>query len=275
MPSSVPLITDEITPGFLLMQGNRLELLQQVLIDWLKRYPLAPLENETFLVQSNGMAQWLRLGLARPRAAQDGGLGIATGIEMILPARLQWQCYRAVLGTEFVPAEAPLDKDKLVWRLMRLLPQLIHTPPFLPLHHYVFTNQQCDDRRLYQLALRVADQFDQYQVYRADWLQHWQDGHNDLPAHETRLPDEQRWQPHCGARCWKTYANSKTPMAAIPSPRDERICTQPSDRRHRNGMNAPQGFRDGLSSLDCRPSRHRFWMSWPLCRDGRRSLSAS
>ena len=195
MPSSVPLITDEITPGFLLMQGNRLELLQQVLIDWLKRYPLAPLENETFLVQSNGMAQWLRLGLARPRAAQDGGLGIATGIEMILPARLQWQCYRAVLGTEFVPAEAPLDKDKLVWRLMRLLPQLIHTPPFLPLHHYVFTNQQCDDRRLYQLALRVADQFDQYQVYRADWLQHWQDGHNDLPAHETRLPDEQRWQP--------------------------------------------------------------------------------
>ena len=195
MPPSATLITDEITPGFLLMQGNRLELLQQVLIDWLKQHPLAPLENETFLVQSNGMAQWLRLGLARPRAAQDGGLGIATGIEMILPARLQWQCYRAVLGTDYVPVEAPLDKDKLVWRLMRLLPHLIHTPSFLPLHHYVFTDQRPDDRRLYQLALRVADQFDQYQVYRADWLRHWQEGHDDLPAHETRLPDEQRWQP--------------------------------------------------------------------------------
>jgi exodeoxyribonuclease V gamma subunit len=190
-----PSATLEITPGFLLMQGNRLELLQQVLIDWLKQHPLAPLENETFLVQSNGMAQWLRLGLARPRAAQGGGLGIATGIEMILPARLQWQCYRAVLGTDYVPAEAPLDKDKLVWRLMRLLPNLIHTPPFLPLHHYVFTDQRPDDRRLYQLALRIADQFDQYQVYRADWLRHWQEGHDDLPAHEPPLPDEQRWQP--------------------------------------------------------------------------------
>lgn len=195
MPPSATLITDEITPGFLLMQGNRLELLQQVLIDWLKRHPLAPLENETFLVQSNGMAQWLRLGLARPRAAQGGGLGIATGIDMILPARLQWQCYRAVLGADHVPAEAPLDKDKLVWRLMRLLPSLIHTPSFLPLRHYIVTDQRPDDRRLYQLALRVADQFDQYQVYRADWLRHWQEGHDDLPAHETRLPDEQRWQP--------------------------------------------------------------------------------
>lgn len=193
-------MTDEITPGFLLMQGNRLELLQQVVIDWLKQHPLAPLENETFLVQSNGMAQWLRLGLARPRAGQGEGkgegLGIATGIDMILPARLQWQCYRAVLGSESVPAEAPLDKDKLVWRLMRLLEHLIHTPAFLPLRHYLSTDDQSiDDRRLYQLALRIADQFDQYQVYRADWLHHWQEGHNDLPAFEPPLPSEQRWQP--------------------------------------------------------------------------------
>lgn len=198
MPPSATLITDEITPGFLLMQGNRLELLQQVLIDWLKQHPLAPLENETFLVQSNGMAQWLRLGLARPRTAEGGGLGIATGIEMILPARLQWQCYRAVLGADYVGAEAPLDKDKLVWRLMRLLPQLVNSPTFEPLHHYLFTDQtaqQTDERRLYQLSLRIADQFDQYQVYRADWLHHWQEGHDELPARETALPDDQRWQP--------------------------------------------------------------------------------
>lgn len=219
MPAKAPVITDEITPGFLLMQGNRLELLQQVLIDWLKQHPLAPLETETFLVQSNGMAQWLRLGLARPRAAQGGGLGVATGIDMILPARLQWQCYRAVLGEALVPAEAPLDKDRLVWRLMRLLPNLIHTPVFLPLRHYISADQQPDSRRLYQLALRLADQFDQYQVYRADWLDHWQKGHDDLPVLETVLPEDQRWQP----ALWRAVladirehrgANDAGPMAA-------------------------------------------------------------
>lgn len=202
MPLTAPPST--ITPGFLLLQSNRLEVLRLLLIDWLKTNPLAPLENETVLVQSNGMAQWLKLGLATDRKASGGGLGIASGLEMLLPARLQWQCYRAILGVHAVPKDSPLDKDPLVWRLMRLLPDLLNEPDFSPLHHYVLPNDQPDngpdERRLYQLALRLADQFDQYQVYRADWLLYWQQGHNALPPSEpspggTALDPEQLWQP--------------------------------------------------------------------------------
>ncbi|MGC8697054.1 MAG: exodeoxyribonuclease V subunit gamma, partial [Halothiobacillus sp.] len=204
-PSSTP---SALTPGFILLQSNRLEVLRQLLIDWLKTAPLAPLENETVLVQSNGMAQWLKLGMASARTPSGGGLGIATGIETIFPARLQWQCYRAILGAEAVPQDSPLDKNLLVWRLMRLLPAQLNTPEFRPLRHYIHTNDaphgHLDERRLYQLSLRLADQFDQYQVYRADWLLHWQQGHSTLPPsgltqHNTPLDAEQQWQP----RLWQ------------------------------------------------------------------------
>jgi len=206
MPSSPS--PSALTPGFILLQSNRLEVLRQLLIDWLKTNPLAPLENETVLVQSNGMAQWLKLGMTSARAPSGGGLGIATGVETLFPARLQWQCYRAILGLDAVPQDSPLDKNLLVWRLMRLLPAQLNTPEFKPLRHYIHTSDTphsvIDERRLYQLALRLADQFDQYQVYRADWLLHWQQGQITLPPSgstqkNTPLDAEQQWQP----RLWQ------------------------------------------------------------------------
>ena len=50
--------------GLMVLHGNRLETLTELVADWLQREPLSPLETETFLVQSNGMAQWLKLQLA-------------------------------------------------------------------------------------------------------------------------------------------------------------------------------------------------------------------
>ena len=43
--------------GLLVLQGNRLELLAEAVSAWLAANPLAPLEQETILVQSNGMAE--------------------------------------------------------------------------------------------------------------------------------------------------------------------------------------------------------------------------
>ena len=46
----------DISPGFLVLHSHRLENLRDVLVQWLRAYPLAPLEDEIVLVQSNGMA---------------------------------------------------------------------------------------------------------------------------------------------------------------------------------------------------------------------------
>ncbi|MFA7474969.1 MAG: exodeoxyribonuclease V subunit gamma, partial [Castellaniella sp.] len=77
----------ELTPGLMLVHGNRAEQLREVLVAWLRHSPLDPLENECLLVHSNGIAQWLRLALAE----RDQGCGIAAALDFLLPSRFMWQ----------------------------------------------------------------------------------------------------------------------------------------------------------------------------------------
>jgi exodeoxyribonuclease V gamma subunit len=184
----------ELGPGFMVVHGNHPESLRDLMLAWLARNPLAPLEDEVVLVQSNGVAQWLKLSLAADPA--EGGIGIAAALRTQLPSQFLWDAYRAVLGRDAVPAASPFDKAQLVWRLMRLLPKRLADPAFAPLAR--FLERDADARKLHQLSLRIADLFDQYQVYRADWLAEWAAGNDYIDtSRQGRLlvPREQAWQP--------------------------------------------------------------------------------
>jgi exodeoxyribonuclease V gamma subunit len=183
----------ELEPGFMVIHGNRLEALRGLAVEWMRRHPLGPLENETILVQSNGISQWLKLALAADEARD--GAGIAAALDVTLPARFLWQAYRSVLGEAAVPPVSPFDKPRLVWRLMRLLPTLLDASVFAPLARFLEGDD--DLRKRHQLAERLADLFDQYQVYRADWLAAWAAGEDVLitARGEARpLAEGQRWQ---------------------------------------------------------------------------------
>ena len=191
----------------MVIHGNRQEDLRDLLTAWLQRTPLQPLENELMLVQSNGIAQWLKLALARPIEA--GGLGISAAIDMQLPGRFLWTAYRAALGEAAVPTTSPFDKSRLVWRLLRLLPQQLNEPAFRSLR--ALLGDSSDWRRLYRLAMQVADLFDQYQVFRADWLDDWEH-RNDVLRDSLRhrvvdVPATQRWQP----RLWRLLLDDVAP----------------------------------------------------------------
>src|SRR5690606_15188720 len=138
-----------IPPGLSIIHANHSEDLRELVLMHLRRQPLRPLENEVFLVQSNGMAQWLRLRFA----ADDGG-GIAAALEMQMPSRFLWQAYRAVLGEAEVPQDSPLDKARLSWRLLRLLPACLHDERFRALRHYL--SDAADVTKRFQLAERLA-----------------------------------------------------------------------------------------------------------------------
>jgi exodeoxyribonuclease V gamma subunit len=184
---------DEIAPGLMVLHGNRLEELRDVLVAWLRRAPLAPLEDEWVLVQSNGIAQWFQLALAR--SVEEGGLGISAAVNVQLPGRFLWVAYRAVLGRDAVPPESPFDKSRLVWRLMRLLPSLTREDGFEPLA--AFLGHEGDPRKCHQLAERLADLYDQYQVYRADWLDDWAAGRDvlrDARGGAPAMAAGDRWQ---------------------------------------------------------------------------------
>jgi exodeoxyribonuclease V gamma subunit len=193
-----------VTPGLLILHGNQMELLRAAVFDWLRRHPLGPLEQETILVQSNGVAEWLKIALA-------DDLRVCAATQVALPARFLWQAYRSMLGRDQVPTRSPFDKGPLTWRLMRMLPQLLAQETFAPLRH--FLGDGCQERRL-QLAERLADLFDQYQVYRADWLLDWAAGRDVLrrPGGEpVKLVADQCWQ----AQLWRAINAS---MAAEQRP---------------------------------------------------------
>jgi len=197
-----------ISPGFIALHSHRAEVLADTLTLWLRTHPLHPLESEVVLVQSNGMAEWIKIELAR-----QGGVCAATRVE--LPSRFLWRTYRQVLGTHNVPPDSPLDKLPMTWRLMALLPGCLSDSVFKPVAGFLRGDEP---DRLLQLASRLADLFDQYQIYRPDWLQDWAAGRDVLckAAGEEALADDQLWQ----AELWRRV------LATLDE--DQREATRPA-----------------------------------------------
>lgn len=227
-------VTDFPVPaaGFVAIHGNAMEQLADVLMDWQAAQPLPPLAQDIVLVQSNGVAEWFKM---RTAARQ----GVCAGTAVQLAARFAWQSWRQILGPHAVPAISPLDEAPMTWRLVRLIPALLSNPQsatvFAPLRRFLTArnasaadfapqhpqtpstpkailgrgcaatqpiaadDDSIDTQRLCELAARIADVFDQYQVYRADWLAAWEAGADDLPAFATQaaqpLPADLAWQP--------------------------------------------------------------------------------
>ncbi|WP_298289421.1 exodeoxyribonuclease V subunit gamma [Thiomonas sp.] len=205
-------MTSSFPPGLLILHGNRLDMLRDVLLHWLAQHPLAPLEEEIILVPSNGTAEWFKMSLAA-----QAGVCAATRVE--LPGRFVWRLYRQVLGAAQVPSQSALDKDVLTWRLMRLLPGVLPQPGYEPLAGYL---RGQDSRRTLQLACKLADLYDQYQIYRDDWLDAWAEGRDvliDARGASTPLPADQRWQ----AQLWRAILDALDPA--------ERAGTRPQVRR--------------------------------------------
>lgn len=160
--------------------SNALDTLRDVLVEMIKQDPQCdPFVADQILVQSPGMAQWLKLELAER-------LGIAANIEFPLPASFLWKVFVAAL--ENVPERSAYNKASMTWVLMRILPHHLDNDLFSVLRQYL--NEDQDPLRLYHLCERVADLFDQYLVYRPDWIAAWEQGEDAIATE-----GDQRWQP--------------------------------------------------------------------------------
>lgn len=147
--------------------SNRLDVLEALMEFIVERERLDdPFEPEMILVQSTGMAQWLQMTLSQK-------FGIAANIDFPLPASFIWDMFVRVLPE--IPKESAFNKQSMSWKLMTLLPQLLEREDFTLLRHYL--TDDSDKRKLFQLSSKAADLFDQYLVYRPDWLAQWETGH--------------------------------------------------------------------------------------------------
>lgn len=151
---------------FTIYYANQLDIQKDILIHLMEKDPLEdPLQAETILVQSPGMAQWLQWQIADKT-------GIASNLSFPMPATFIWQQY--VDNLLNADQRNEFDKDGILWRLMRLIPQYLHLDSFLPLRRYLAHSTQKEQQKQYLLACKIADLFDQYLVYRPDWIMAWE-----------------------------------------------------------------------------------------------------
>ncbi|MGQ5522229.1 exodeoxyribonuclease V subunit gamma [Chitinimonas sp. PSY-7] len=168
------------SPVLHLYQSNRLDTLASLLQGVLSIPPADVYARETIIVQARGMGRWLSLKIAEQ-------FGVCANVDFPLPAGFLWQLIETVLGPQ--PRSGPFGSDALAWRLHALLAD----PPaglagYLSVRYphalqdvAVVENERhayLAERRRWRLATRIADVFDQYLVYRPDWLQSWEAGHS-------------------------------------------------------------------------------------------------
>jgi exodeoxyribonuclease V gamma subunit len=143
--------------------SNRLENLAQSLADTIRQPLRSPFQPEIILVQSQGMARWLKLQLAQQH-------GICSNCQFPFPRAFSYAAFRALLPG--LPEERAYEPELLVWRLMKQLPPLLDQPGFEGLKNYLAGEP--DSRKLFQLADRVAYLFDQYLVFRPELVLQWE-----------------------------------------------------------------------------------------------------
>jgi exodeoxyribonuclease V gamma subunit len=138
--------------------------------------PLPPLEAETIIVQSNELSRWLSLYLAQYHS-------IASHIDFPYPSAYIWALFRRVLPD--IPKESAFSKDAMTWRIFDLLPACAHERGFEAIAGYL--GEQDDVVKRFGLAHRIADSFDQYLMYRPDWVQAWEQPGSYLPHWQAML----------------------------------------------------------------------------------------
>ncbi len=162
---------------FYLHVSNRTENLLQQLAAVLQTDKQSPFKQELFLVQSQGMERVICQGLAE-------SLGVFCNYRFLFPLEfLHFVAER--LGEQCSPDG--FDRGNLLWRLEALLRD-IDSSEYQPISSYL----QGEDRavRRFQLASRLADCFDKYQLMRSEMVLGWDKGEPSTPNPSTA----EKWQ---------------------------------------------------------------------------------
>lgn len=152
-------------PGFNVFTSNRLETLVKQLALELRSPLSSPLEKDLIIVQSQGMARWVSMELARVN-------GICANCFFPFPnAFLNHLCIHLMPGV----FESPMfTADALTFRIMSILPGCLHKPAYSALKSYL--SDDSEGVKLFQLSSKIADLFDQYLVFRPGMILGWEQG---------------------------------------------------------------------------------------------------
>jgi exodeoxyribonuclease V gamma subunit len=148
--------------------SNRLEGLAARLADVIQAPLDSPFDPEIIVVQSQGMARWLKLQLADRH-------GICSNCRYPFPRSFSYGAARSVIRG--LPEQAAYDVDVLTWQVMKALPEMVELPGFEPVRNYLA--DEVDGRKRFQLSAQLANILDQYLLFRPEMILEWENGKAD------------------------------------------------------------------------------------------------
>ncbi|AAZ25469.1 exodeoxyribonuclease V subunit gamma [Colwellia psychrerythraea] len=185
-----------------LYPANKMENLLLLLNKISQLSPLGVFNQEVIVVQNAGMQHWLNLAIAQER-------GISMNMRYALPAQFLWKLIRSLASDEKVPEQSPYSREVLCWRIHALLAldSVVEDDDFSQATHYWRGENTTDEEdnntvndskhaqlKRYQLATQLADLYEQYLIFRPQWLDNWQQGNFELDGLEKISASEHKWQ---------------------------------------------------------------------------------
>lgn len=157
-----------------LYTSSRNERLCEKLAENVKGQTGSLFQKTMIITQSGGMNSWLTTQLAMEN-------GIFAHYEFANPDGFMGKVYELLFGEKF-----PSGNDTIRYTLYNLLGSEEFIQDFPSVAEYYHDH----DLRRMQLATKVADLFDQYQLYRDDFLQSWE---NDTTQSDNDAEPWQKW----------------------------------------------------------------------------------
>ncbi|MCD4722639.1 MAG: exodeoxyribonuclease V subunit gamma [Desulfobacula sp.] len=177
------------------------------LVSVLGDVPDNPMMPEWIGIQSRGMKQWITLQMAQ-------NFGVCANMNFAFPRQMLDQILTSFNPPEDIDdledMEDPqdsLNEDILFWSILKMLSENPSPKELSSVKNYIKEDET--GKKLYQLSMKIAKVFDDYQVYRPELLIDWQKGrqtHPSHPFHEIFKDPVAQWQ----AKLWNQIV-SKDP----------------------------------------------------------------
>lgn len=148
----------------------------------LEDVPDTPMMPEWIGIQSRGMKQWITLKMAQH-------FGVCANMLFLFPRQIVDQ----ILTNVKLPGDGHyslerLNEDDLFWSVMKLIKENRSKKELSGIYGYIKDDET--GKKLYQLSMKMAKVFDDYQVYRPYMLNDWQ----TQQKHDTLKDPVAQWQ---------------------------------------------------------------------------------
>ena len=162
---------------FRLFQSNKL---RNLAIAFCKNEPEVkdPFKSSTVITQSFELRYWLQLQITELK-------GISSNIDFQLPASFLWKLYKCLTPEIADLDRSPYEREIMVWRLMRILEKGPSSNQDIA--DYLDPEKK-RNLRLYELSNELASLFDEYLMYRPDWVLAWESSKGGFAS------KEEEWQ---------------------------------------------------------------------------------